>query len=133
MKNNFVHRGEKVFEALKDYNVNLTQLAKKLYVSKVTLYERLKNENLSWEFIQEISDVTKIDFRIVFPDMPVPGNMVREEAAKYANRELDDLKEKCQELSDKLLEMQQKYIQLLERYQDEIGYKKKAPTSKAAA
>jgi transcriptional regulator with XRE-family HTH domain len=133
LKNNFVHRGEKVFETLKENNVNLTKLAKRVYVSKVTLYERLKNENLNWEFIQEIADATKIDFRAIFPDMPVPGNMVREEAAKYANRELDDLRDKCQDLSDKLLEMQQKYINLLERYNDEIGYKKKATTTKSTA
>lgn len=132
MKNNFINRGEKVFEKLKDESINLTQLAKKLYVSKQTLYERLKNENLSWEFIQEIADVTKIDFNAIFSDMPVPANMVREEAAKYANRELEELREKCQQLSDKLIELQEKHIKLQERYNEEVGYGKKKPSYKAA-
>jgi plasmid maintenance system antidote protein VapI len=66
---NSVHRGEIVEKILRKSGYSLTKVAKKLGISRNTLYNRFKNANLSYHFMMEVGKIIYYDFTIDFPEM----------------------------------------------------------------
>ena len=108
------HRGEIVDKVVRQSGFALNKLAKRLKISRNTLYNRFKDPELKDDFILDIGNIINYDFKRHFPDLKredeededrfIGGNQV------YLDKE-----------TVKMLELGKKYMVLLERYNDLLG------------
>jgi transcriptional regulator with XRE-family HTH domain len=73
------HRGEIVEKVMRRSGYSLTKLAKKLGISRNTLYNRFKNANVSYQFIMEVGKITHYDFTFDFPQMKEDASVLEED------------------------------------------------------
>ena len=92
------HRGEALEIAIKEGPYSIKTLAKKLRISRNTLYNKFKKHDLSYEFILQVGDIIHYDFKEDFPELKTT---VPIDEAKHA-KELQRFKKD--------------YTRLLERY-----------------
>lgn len=91
-----MHRGHVVKSIIRQSGYSLATLAKRLCISRSTLYNRLNTRNLPYEFIINVGYIIGFDFNVIFPALKNKKNSV--------NFEVDSAKDE--------------YIVLLERYND---------------
>jgi hypothetical protein len=100
------HKGAIVEKALRKSGYSLTKLAKKLGISRNTLYGRFENANLSHHFIMEVGRIIYYDFTLDFPEM--------KEELGLTNK--NPVSQHGAYQSAKLWEVEGKYSQLLEKH-----------------
>ena len=63
------HKGQIVERIVREGGYTLTRLAKRLNISRNTLYNKFNNPNLSFDFIRKVGEIISFDFSIEFPEM----------------------------------------------------------------
>ncbi len=91
------HRGEIIESVVRKSGISLSILAKKMGISRNTLYNRFKEKNLSYEFILSLGMVLHYNFSAHFPEMK-------------PDKALPD------DVRAELFQLEKKYKTLLERY-----------------
>lgn len=107
-KSRNIHRGEALEEAVKKTRTKVTQLVKRVGVSRGTYYNHIEDPNLGYEILEAYGKVLKYDFTQVIPQMP-----------KYAIADPEESYGKPVTLEEALRRIdywKDKYIDLLERY-----------------
>jgi transcriptional regulator with XRE-family HTH domain len=99
------HRGQIVEKVIRRSGYSITRLAKKLGISRNTLYNRFENANLSYHFIMEIGSAIHYDFTVDFPTMKEEIEMMRDIPIRSIDRETLEI-----------WRAESKYILLLEKY-----------------
>lgn len=128
-----MHRGEIVQKRVEESGIKITDLQKKLRVSRTTVYNYFENDHLSFETIGRIGHHIGHDFSQDFPEFSmVFENMAREEEAIYGKssedinlikawREVDRWKTKCIEYLEELNRKQEELDQLRQTYHKLLG------------
>ncbi len=88
------HKGEIIEKIVRKSGYPLAILAKRLYISRNTLYKRFKRKNLPYDFILAVGHVIGYDFSTTFPV----------------------LKNITTNIEDKIKRAKDRYIRLLERH-----------------
>ncbi len=88
-----MHQGNIIFQIIKKKGIPLTVIARKLKISRVTLYKRLSQETLEIEFLLAIGKIIGHDFSGFLPEV-----RIYEKNAK-----------------DAIIEIQRSYINALEK------------------
>ncbi|WP_183906822.1 helix-turn-helix domain-containing protein [Rufibacter immobilis] len=105
------HKGEILEKAVRESGIRIADLAKKLRISRGTLYNRFEEYNLDWSFMSEVGKIINKDFSYLFTDIP--------KSVSNLNNDVQDNAQEFKTLSDctkELLATQRKYIALLERH-----------------
>ena len=63
------HKGQVVERIVRQNGYTLTRLAKRLNISRNTLYNKFSTPNLSFDFIRKVGEIISYDFSIDFPEM----------------------------------------------------------------
>ncbi|MEL6152980.1 MAG: hypothetical protein AAFQ78_03035, partial [Bacteroidota bacterium] len=63
------HRGEIVETIVRRSGYSIKSLAQKLRVSRNTIYNKFREQDLSYEFIANVGDVIHYDFTTDFPEI----------------------------------------------------------------
>jgi predicted transcriptional regulator len=66
MQNNF---NQIVHQKIKKSNYTFSKIAKELFISRNTLYKKLKSENLDLELVQKIGNLINFDFKDQIPSL----------------------------------------------------------------
>ena len=102
------HRGEIVETAIRKSGFPFKTLAKRLNISRNTLYNRFKNPDLSDEFIITVSNIIHYNFAIDFPELgEAINNLAHEGGLQYVDHNTAEL-----------LKLEKKYTHLLERHNE---------------
>jgi transcriptional regulator with XRE-family HTH domain len=104
------HRGQIIEKIIRRSGYSITRLAKKLGISRNTLYNRFENANLGYRFIMEVGNVIHYDFTIDFPEMKEEIESMGEPPIRSLDRETAEL-----------WKAESKYILLLEKYTKLLG------------
>ena len=99
------HRGQIVEKVIRKSGYSITKLAKKLGISRNTLYNRFENADLSYRFIMEVGNIIHYDFTVDFPTM-------KEEIEAISNIPIHSVDRETLEI----WRAESKYILLLEQY-----------------
>ena len=100
------HRGEIVEDAIRRSGFSIKKLAERLGISRNTLYNRFRDPELSYEFINAVSNIIHYNFAIDFPEMIAEENELGDgSSVQYTERDALEL-----------LRLEKKYTGLLERY-----------------
>lgn len=101
-----ISRGNIVKIRIKESDCSITSLAKKLRISRNTLYAKLEEPHLDYPFIVQIGHVIHYDFSLDFPQIKENKGLLESNPILSLSR---------QEL-DVLWKANRKYIHLLEEY-----------------
>lgn len=104
------HKGQIVEKIVRRSGYSITKLAKKLQISRNTLYNRFANPNLGYSFIMDVGSIIHYDFTIDFPEIKV-------EADSAGERRMASMDKGAVEL----IRVEGKYVMLLERYTKLLG------------
>jgi len=99
------HQGEIIRGAIRRSGFPITKVAKCLKISINTLYIRLKEPELSYEFVTAVSNTIHYNFAIYFPELQAADHEIDEGPINYIDRDTVEL-----------LKLGEKYTGLLERY-----------------
>ena len=99
------HRGEIVEEAARKSGFPISKLAKRLRISRNTLYNRFRDPELGYDFITAVGNIIHYNFTIDFPELEEESNQANESPLSYVGRDMFEL-----------LQLERKYAGLLERY-----------------
>jgi plasmid maintenance system antidote protein VapI len=109
-----IHRGEIVRKEIDKSGFNKSTLADRLGISRGTLYNKLEEVNLGWEFIFQLGKIINHDFSIDFPELRKKTYIISEDISSAEEAELDNYN--LPECKKKLEQMRIKYITLFEKY-----------------
>lgn len=109
------HRGEIVDKVVRQSGFALNRLAKRLKISRNTLYNRFKDPELKDDFILDVGDIINYNFKRHFPDLK------REDEEDDEDRFIGGNQVYLDKETVKMLELGKKYMVLLERYNDLLG------------
>ena len=101
------HQGQIIEKAVRGSGYTLVQVAKRVGVSRSTLYNAFGQETLNTNFINRLGRVIHYDFTKDFPEI------VHDEGYIDLDDHLDLYKRKIEQ---ELSEVQKKYYQILEEY-----------------
>lgn len=104
------HRGEIVEDAVRKSGFSLKKLSERLRVSRNTLYNRFREPELSYEFINAVGNIIHYDFSIDFVELREGSDEISESPVSYIDRDAAEL-----------LRLEKKYTGLLERYNKLLG------------
>lgn len=104
------HRGQIVEKAVRQSGYSITKVAKKLGISRNTLYNRFGNPKLGYRFIVEVGNLIHYDFAPEFPEIKAEPQKGTEGITPSINRSTAEL-----------LRVERKYIVLLEQYTKLLG------------
>jgi len=104
------HRGQIVEKIIRRSGYSITRLAKKLGISRNTLYNRFESSNLGYRFIMEVGNVIHYDFTVDFPEMKEEIELMGDIPIRSIDRETVEL-----------WKAEGKYIVLLEKYTKLLG------------
>lgn len=108
------HRGEIVAAAITKSGMKLAKLHAALGISRPTLYRRLEDPNLDFDFIKQVGLLIYHDFAADFRELAAPVySVAAEPAASYQLDSLDDCKNKLLHVYGLYTELQEKYAALL--------------------
>ncbi len=99
------HRGQIVEKVIRRSGYSITRLAKKLGISRNTLYNRFENADLGYRFIMEVGNAIHYDFTVDFPTMKEEIEVMGDIPIRSVDRETIEL-----------WRAESKYILLLEKY-----------------
>ncbi len=91
------HRGEILEAVIRKSGYSIKVLAKRLGVSRNTIYNKFKEYDLSYDFIVRVGDIIRYDFTYEYPEIKTTVSLDKEEHAA------------------ELWRLEQKYTRLLER------------------
>ena len=100
-----MHNGETVELVVRRDNISITELSRRLNVSRRSIYNWFTQENLSAEIICKIGEALSHDFSVEFPD--------RNNLYSFRSRLLRD-----DGLENSVQYWRDKYINLLEKHND---------------
>lgn len=109
------HRGEIVDKVVRQSGFALNKLAKRLKISRNTLYNRFRDPELKDDFILDVGNIINYDFRRHFPDL------IREDEEDDRRKPSEGDHIYLDKETVRMLELGRKYIVLLERYNDLLG------------
>ncbi|MEL6412545.1 MAG: hypothetical protein AAFQ08_00285 [Bacteroidota bacterium] len=92
------HRGEIVETIVRRSGYSIKSLAQKLRVSRNTIYNKFREQDLSYEFIANVGDVIHYDFTTDFPEIKTSITLDKDQHAA------------------ELWRLEQRYARLLERH-----------------
>ena len=78
------HKGQTVERIVRQNGYTLTRLAKRLNISRNTLYNKFNNPNLSFDFIMKVGEVISYDFSLDFPEMKREPKEIGADGSQYA-------------------------------------------------
>lgn len=78
------HKGQTVERIVRQNGYTLTRLAKRLNISRNTLYNKFNNPNLSFDFIMKVGEVISYDFSLDFPEMKREPKEIGADDSQYA-------------------------------------------------
>jgi len=107
-KGKHTHRGEVLKAAVDKVSFKVTQLAKRMGISRGTYYNHIEDPNLSFELLERYGKILKYDFTADFPEMQ-----------KYALEESVEnygAPSTFEEAVNQMSYYKEKYFQLLEKY-----------------
>ena len=105
------HKGQVVERVIRQSGLSLTDVARRLGISRNTLYNKFGNPNLSFDFIKRVGQIVNHDFTVDFPEMKPeprrgddvePGSYIPSREAEYAR------------FMEKYVTLSNKYCRLLE-------------------
>ena len=92
------HRGEIVEAIVRRSGYSIKALSKKLRVSRNTIYNKFREQDLSYEFIANVGDIIHYDFNADFPEIKTSVVLDKDKQAT------------------ELWRLEQRYARLLERH-----------------
>jgi hypothetical protein len=98
------HRGEIVADVVRKNNFPIKLLAEKLNISRNTVYNKFKEQDLSYDLIVRIGDIIRHDFSLDFPEIKTTVGL--------------DSRNQISEL----WHLEQKYTRLLEKYNKLLAF-----------
>ena len=107
-----MHNGETVELVVRRDNISITELSRRLNVSRRSIYNWFTQENLSAEIICKIGEALSHDFSVEFPDLFNELNN-RNNLYSFRSRLLRD-----DGLENSVQYWRDKYINLLEKHND---------------
>lgn len=108
------HRGEIVAAAIAQSGIKLARLHAALGISRPTLYRRLEDPHLDFDFIKQVGQLIYHDFGQNFKELAVrPYPVAAEPTPAYQLDSLDDCKNKLLHVYGLYTELQEKYNALL--------------------
>ena len=112
-KGKHTHRGETLQTAVKKSPLNITQLVKRMGISRGTFYNHKDDPNLPFEILEQYGKVLGYDFTNDFPEMQ--KYVVEEPIAPYGEpKTLDEAIKQRDYWRSQADLWKNKYIQLLE-------------------
>jgi hypothetical protein len=99
------HRGQTVEKVIRRSGYPITKLAKKLGISRNTIYNKFSNADLDYHFIMEIGSIIHYDFTISFPEIKEENEQKEDIPFRSIDRETAEL-----------WKAEAQYIGLLEKY-----------------
>jgi transcriptional regulator with XRE-family HTH domain len=107
-----MHNGETVELVVRRDNISISELSRRLNVSRRSIYNWFSQENLSFEIICKIGDVLNHDFSLDFPEMfNKTDKLIQLRYFRQSTATNEFAEESVQYWKDK-------YINLLERHND---------------
>jgi len=111
------HRGEIVAAAIAKSGMKLARLHAALGISRPTLYRRLEDPNLDFDFIKQVGALIYHDFAEDFRELAAPAaSVVAEPAGTYQVASLDECKDRLLRVYDLYLDKVRQYDELKVRY-----------------
>ncbi len=92
------HKGQIIEKIVRKSGFPLAILAKRLHISRNTLYKRFKRKNLPYDFILAVGHVIGYDFSTIFPVL---------------EKITIDIKDKVKRAKDKYIRLLERYVNLL--------------------
>lgn len=80
-------------KAIRDSGYPITALARKLNISRNTIYQKFKADELDFDFIRKIGSIIQYDFSIDIPELSESNYGTVPSHAALTNQELASLKE----------------------------------------
>ncbi len=112
-----IHRGALLEAAVKNSSINITQMVKRMGISRGTYYNHRNDQNLSFEQLVKYGKVLKHDFSHDIPEMK--QFILYEQEAPYGPPK------SLEEAVEQRDYWREKYYQLMEKYHKEVEDKKK--------
>ncbi|WP_242691555.1 HTH domain-containing protein [Desertivirga arenae] len=110
-----MHYGETVELVVRRDNISISELSRRLNVSRRSIYNWFSQENLNFEIICKIGDVLSHDFSVEFPELFTKHHRLGQ--VKYFNdSRMSDFAE------DSVQYWKDKYINLLEKHNDYLRH-----------
>ncbi|MGI4884573.1 MAG: hypothetical protein ACRYFR_06400 [Janthinobacterium lividum] len=111
------HRGETVAAAITKSGMKLAKLHAALGISRPTLYRRLEDPNLDFDFIKQVGQLIYHDFGQDFKELAAPvASVVAEPMGTYQVASLDECKDRLLRVYDLYLDKVRQYDDLKVRY-----------------
>jgi transcriptional regulator with XRE-family HTH domain len=112
-----INCGQIVEKVVKLDRMSISEISRKLNVSRRTLYNWFETKNLSADIIEKIGLVIDHDFSEEFPDMFEENKSLRESDFNNTNQQMKE------NISDPIYYWMDKYIKLLERFNEVLPMK----------
>jgi transcriptional regulator with XRE-family HTH domain len=112
-----INCGQIVEKVVKLDRMSISEISRKLNVSRRTLYNWFETKNLSADIIEKIGLVIGHDFSEEFPDMFEENKNLRESDFNNTNQQTKE------NISDPIYYWMDKYIKLLERFNEVLPMK----------
>jgi len=108
------HRGEILEKVIREKNVKIVQLARKMGVDRGTIYRHMEDPELSLDYIISYGKALNHDFSREFPELL---NVVREPPHEYgAAKSYEEWRDAAEYWKDKYIEILEKYNVLLAQH-----------------
>lgn len=105
------HRGEILSKVIREKNVKISPLAKKMGLDRGTIYRHMDDPELSLDYITQYGKALDYDFSKDFPEIMY---VLREPPAEYgATKSYDEWRDAAEYWKDKYIDLLEKYTALL--------------------
>lgn len=112
-KGKYKHRGEALQAAVKKTKFKITQLVKRMKISRGTFYNHKEDPNLPFEILEQYGKILKYDFTNDFPEMQKYS--LEESPAFYGEpTTIEEAIKQRDHWKDKYLKLLEKYNKLIE-------------------
>lgn len=64
-----IHRGEVVEKAIRNSGISITEIGRRIYYTRTSLYRMFQNKNLPLDLIIKIGNVLNYDFSLDIPEL----------------------------------------------------------------
>jgi transcriptional regulator with XRE-family HTH domain len=109
-----MHKGEIIEKIVRESNIPLTQIAKKLGVTRRTIYNIFEKYNVDNDTVLKIGKIIYYDFSIQFPQLK-KVNIVEEPSEIYNEKSIPELKREVELWKSKYIELLEEYNKLLKK------------------
>jgi hypothetical protein len=115
IKINNMHYGETVELVVRRDNISISELSRRLNVSRRSIYNWFSQENLNFEIICKIGDALSHDFSVEFPELFTKHHRLGQ-VKYFSDSRMSDFAE------DSVQYWKDKYINLLEKHNDYLRH-----------